>query len=421
MANGNSTAFVWNSLNYSSSGGAGSGGSILLQIATGALGTNNVAANGGGAECGGSGGVGRIAVWYAESFTGGSTPDAYTIYDTNSDNVTAITNNLIPQTNFLGSNALFTVGATGFPPLYYQWSFNGVPISGATNQTLSLVDLAFTNQGTYSVAISNFVGTVLSSNAYLTVLDPREPWGDGIPNWWKEEYGLVGNSPINNIDPYGLQVPAPMNLVVGFGPGYGQSISDYNNQVQSAANTSLPMITGALAATATGGLADAGLVGTGLMSPGIASGFATGALAASAGDAASQATAMALGNQQNFDPGQMAAAGATGGLLGGAAAGVAKAMSKPCPPKMGKGIVHNDQVVAHAPIEAVASHEALARQSGTLLTPPLAGTPGQLIPGAEAFTYTAQGGNVFVTGSMNFNQNVSVNVVQVVTRYVNGN
>jgi hypothetical protein len=234
-------------------------------------------------------------------------------------------------------------------------------------------------------------------------------------------HSFVGNSPINNIDPYGLQVPAPMNLVVGFGPGYGQSISDYNNQVQSAANTSLPMITGALAATATGGLADAGLVGTGLMSPGIASGFATGALAASAGDAASQATAMALGNQQNFDPGQMAAAGATGGLLGGAAAGVAKAMSKPCPPKMGKGIVHNDQVVAHAPIEAVASHEALARQSGTLLTPPLAGTPGQLIPGAEAFTYTAQGGNVFVTGSMNFNQNVSVNVVQVVTRYVNGN
>jgi hypothetical protein len=266
-------------------------------------------------------------------------------------------------------------------------------------------------------------------NSFEKQLKEEQPAGsqDACTGVWLDMDGqgriglFVGNSPINNIDPYGLQVPAPMNLVVGFGPGYGQSISDYNNQVQSAANTSLPMITGALAATATGGLADAGLVGTGLMSPGIASGFATGALAASAGDAASQATAMALGNQQNFDPGQMAAAGATGGLLGGAAAGVAKAMSKPCPPKMGKGIVHNDQVVAHAPIEAVASHEALARQSGTLLTPPLAGTPGQLIPGAEAFTYTAQGGNVFVTGSMNFNQNVSVNVVQVVTRYVNGN
>jgi RHS repeat-associated protein len=87
--------------------------------------------------------------------------------------------------------------------------------------------------------------------------------------------------------------------------------------------------------------------------------------------------------------------------------------------QMGKGIVCNGKVVAHAPLEAVTSHEQLAMQSGTLLQAPQAGTPGSLVPGAEAFTYSAQGPNVFVTGSMNFNSNVSENTVQVVTFYLN--
>jgi hypothetical protein len=143
----------------------------------------------------------------------------------------------------------------------------------------------------------------------------------------------VGNNPVGNIDPYGLQVPAPMNFVVGFGPGYGESVADYNTRSQAAANTSLPMIIGALAATATGGLANAGLVGTGLMTPGVASGFATGALAGMGGDAASQATAIALGNQQNFDTGQMAAAGALGGALGA----LGGALKPNCPKPLTRG------------------------------------------------------------------------------------
>jgi len=146
-------------------------------------------------------------------------------------------------------------------------------------------------------------------------------------------YGFVGNNPVGNIDPYGLQVPAPMNFVVGFGPGYGESVADYNTRSQAAANTSLPMIIGALAATATGGLANAGLVGTGLMTPGVASGFATGALAGMGGDAASQATAIALGNQQNFDTGQMAAAGALGGALGA----LGGALKPNCPKPLTRG------------------------------------------------------------------------------------
>ena len=87
---------------------------------------------------------------------------------------------------------------------------------------------------------------------------------------------------------------------------------------------------------------------------------------------------------------------------------------------MGKGIVCNGKVVAHAPIEAVTSHEQLAIQSKTLLQAPQSGTPGLLVRGAEAFSYYSQGGKVFVTGSMNFSSNVSENTVQVVTMYVKG-
>ncbi len=117
-----------------------------------------------------------------------------------------------------------------------------------------------------------------------------------------------------------------------------------------------------------------------------------------------------------------------GGALRGAGVLTSKAAGalKGCPttpPEMvggGKGIVYDGEVVAHAPLEAVTSHEQLAIRSGTLLQPPKAGTPGLLIEGAEAFTYVANGSKVLVTGSMNFNMTVSVNTVEVVTFYVNG-
>ena len=49
---------------------------------------------------------------------------------------------------------------------------------------------------------------------------------------------------------------------------------------------------------------------------------------------------------------------------------------------MGKGVFYNGSIVAHAPIEAVTSHEVLA---GALVrTAPAAGTPGTLAPSLAA-------------------------------------
>jgi len=79
-------------------------------VASGIIGTNNVNAVGGSAsQYAGSGGVGRIAVYYAERFTGVTTPTAFIFNDTNSDTIN-ITNQLASQSIVFGSNALFNVG-----------------------------------------------------------------------------------------------------------------------------------------------------------------------------------------------------------------------------------------------------------------------------------------------------------------------
>ncbi|MEY2466492.1 MAG: hypothetical protein QOD03_1013, partial [Verrucomicrobiota bacterium] len=77
-----------------------------------------------------------------------------------------------------GTNAVFTVGATGQTPLTYRWSFNGTNltdgprISGATNLSLTISNVALTDQGNYQVVVSNRHGVATSSNANLTVGNP---------------------------------------------------------------------------------------------------------------------------------------------------------------------------------------------------------------------------------------------------------
>jgi len=68
-----------------------------------------------------------------------------------------------------GSNATFTVAATGTAPLTYQWLKNGAPISGATSATLTLTKVAATDAANYSATVANAAGTATSGTATLTV------------------------------------------------------------------------------------------------------------------------------------------------------------------------------------------------------------------------------------------------------------
>ena len=84
-------------------------------------------------------------------------------------NAPFITSQPQPQTVSPGSNATFTVIASGTAPLSYQWRFNGNDIQDSTSDTCVITNAQFTNAGNYTVVITNFAGGVTSVVAVLTV------------------------------------------------------------------------------------------------------------------------------------------------------------------------------------------------------------------------------------------------------------
>jgi len=71
-----------------------------------------------------------------------------------------------------GNNASFSVGASGSGTLTYQWRFNGTNLPGQTSSTLSLLNVQPVNAGPYAVNVTDANGSMLSSNATLTVQVP---------------------------------------------------------------------------------------------------------------------------------------------------------------------------------------------------------------------------------------------------------
>ena len=76
------------------------------------------------------------------------------------------------QTVPASSNIALAVVADGTGSLNYQWQKNGVNLSGATGATLTLNGVSALDAGTYSVIVSNSVGSQTSLMANLNVLTP---------------------------------------------------------------------------------------------------------------------------------------------------------------------------------------------------------------------------------------------------------
>ena len=80
------------------------------------------------------------------------------------------------QTAPFGQPSLsYSIVAVGPGTLTYQWLFNGTNLGSATNSTLTLNFLQYSNAGTYSVVVTNGFGATLSSNAVLMVVPPTPP------------------------------------------------------------------------------------------------------------------------------------------------------------------------------------------------------------------------------------------------------
>jgi hypothetical protein len=96
-------------------------------------------------------------------------------YGSTNSSIATLTMNPFLATPFVGldtywgsTNALAVV-VWGSGSLSYQWFDNGVAIPGATNQTLTLTSVQFTNSGLYSVVVSSSLGTVTNTPAPVVV------------------------------------------------------------------------------------------------------------------------------------------------------------------------------------------------------------------------------------------------------------
>jgi len=62
------------------------------------------------------------------------------------------------------------VTATGTSPLHYQWTNNGVNITGATKASYTTPPTTVGDNGAlFALTVSNLAGSVTSNNAILTV------------------------------------------------------------------------------------------------------------------------------------------------------------------------------------------------------------------------------------------------------------
>jgi hypothetical protein len=84
-----------------------------------------------------------------------------------------ITASLTNQTVQCGGNVAFSVTATGTPPLNHQWSLDGGAIAGATNASLSLINVHGPDHFV-AVLVTNIYGSATNS-VTLTVVDTLAP------------------------------------------------------------------------------------------------------------------------------------------------------------------------------------------------------------------------------------------------------
>src|SRR5882672_2432011 len=74
------------------------------------------------------------------------------------------------QTVEAGSDVTFTVAASGFGTLAYQWQSNGAAILAATNSALTLSNVQAAAAADYTAVVLNSLGTATSAVATLTVV-----------------------------------------------------------------------------------------------------------------------------------------------------------------------------------------------------------------------------------------------------------
>lgn len=104
-----------------------------------------------------------------------------------------ITSQPVGVSTSVGSALSMSVAANGNPAPTYQWQRNGSAIAGATAATYNVASAQLSDAGTYTVVVTNSVGSVTSNAAVVSVTAPAAPppsgggrggGGGGAPTPW---------------------------------------------------------------------------------------------------------------------------------------------------------------------------------------------------------------------------------------------
>ena len=100
---------------------------------------------------------------------GSATSNAATLTVNPAPVAPSITTQPTSQTVTVGQSVSLSVSVAGDTPLSYQWKKDGSNISGETSSTLSIASAQASDAGSYTVVVTNGVGSATSSAATLTV------------------------------------------------------------------------------------------------------------------------------------------------------------------------------------------------------------------------------------------------------------
>jgi len=149
-----------------------------------------------------------------------------------------------------GTNVTFTIAASSInSAISYQWTFNGVPIPGATSTSLTITNVQLESEGDYVCAVTDTVDTVLSASARLV------PWIRPIVQRVSPPpIEAAGGNTYTNVIPAGSTINFAA-VVFGNPPPFGyvwrsNSLSIITNLTSSATNV-FPFKTGPNPITAT--------------------------------------------------------------------------------------------------------------------------------------------------------------------------
>ena len=99
------------------------------------------------------------------------------------------------QTVVGGTPATFSVAAYGAAAVKYQWRKNGSNIPGATSSSYRLASVQASSVGDYSVLVSNIYGSLMSSQATLTVIPPPDSTKPSVSITEPKSGARVTNAP----------------------------------------------------------------------------------------------------------------------------------------------------------------------------------------------------------------------------------